>query len=54
MARKHITFLLIAAGGLSACGEGFEGTTAYRGPDSFIAIAEDRGRDDTASRNDCS
>ncbi len=30
----------------------FEGTTGYRGPDSYIAIAQDRGRDSSPNAND--
>lgn len=52
MATRTLILLAVATGGLSACSEGFEGTTAYSGPDSYIAIAADRGRDSTATRND--
>ncbi|MEO0391001.1 MAG: hypothetical protein AAF218_08690 [Pseudomonadota bacterium] len=52
MTLKHIALLTLAAGGLSACAENFEGTTAYTGPDNFIAVANDRGRDATDNRLD--
>jgi len=52
MTPKTLVFITLSAGGLAACTEPFSGTTAYRGPDSYIAIAADRGRDSTPSRND--
>lgn len=45
------SLVLVATLGLSAC-ESVEGTTAYRGPDSYIAIAADRGRDANSSDMD--
>jgi len=47
MTAKTLAFIALAAGGLAACSESFEGTTAYRGAESFIAVANDRGRDAT-------
>lgn len=43
-----------AALGLSACAstEGFEGTRAYQGPNDFIAVAGDLGRDSGGHIND--
>jgi len=40
--------------GLSGCIEGasFQGTRAYRGPNDFIAIAGDLGRDSGSNQND--
>ncbi|MEO0379567.1 MAG: hypothetical protein AAF252_04810 [Pseudomonadota bacterium] len=53
MAPKTLLMVAVAAGGLSACTyESIEGTKRYTGPDDYIAIASDRGRDSTASRND--
>ncbi|MFE3836838.1 hypothetical protein [Pseudogemmobacter sonorensis] len=39
------TGLMLAAGLLAGCGEGFEGTSRYHGPDSVIATGLDKGRD---------
>lgn len=52
MAPKTFLILSVAAMGLSACSEGFEGTTSYKGPDSFIAVAGDRGRDSNNNQTD--
>lgn len=52
MAPRTLILIALSTGGLSACVEAFSGTTGYRGPDSYIAIAADRGSDTTASRND--
>lgn len=49
MVFNKTTFVLLAPLALMGC-EMMEGTTAYRGPDSYIAIAADRGRD--ANNND--
>lgn len=52
MSPKKIAFVMLAAGGLAACSEGIEGVTSYSGPESFIAIAADRGRDATPNSQD--
>lgn len=53
MASKTLLMIAVATGGIAGCSfEGVEGTKAYSGPDDYIAIAADRGRDGTASRND--
>ncbi|MEL6465116.1 MAG: hypothetical protein AAFQ58_09125 [Pseudomonadota bacterium] len=52
MAPKTLVILSVAVGGLTACAEGFEGTTRYAGPESFIAVANDGGRDSSTNADD--
>jgi hypothetical protein len=52
MKTRTFAFLVIAATGLSACSESFEGTTRSAGPNSYIAVAADFGRDSTSNQND--
>lgn len=52
MAPKTFVFIALAAGGLMGCAEGIEGTTRYHGANSYIAIAQDAGRDSNSNAND--
>lgn len=52
MRQKTIPFIALAAVTLMGCAEGFEGTTNYSGPDSYIAVAQDAGRDNNSNAND--
>ena len=52
MTTKTLVILALAGTGLAACTENFEGTTRFAGPESYIAVANDRGRDATSNRDD--
>ncbi len=51
MDSKFIMLATVGAFGLTAC-EGIEGTRQYRGPNDFIAVAQDQGQDAGSNRND--
>ena len=48
---RAMTLLPVAAIGLTAC-EGIEGTTRYTGPNDYIAVANDQGRDSSTNFDD--
>lgn len=50
MKTLKLTFMIAAAGTLSACS--VEGTRAYQGPNDFIAVAGDLGRDANGNLDD--
>ena len=52
MAPKTFLVIAVAAGGLTACAEGFEGTKRPSGPNDYIAVAADRGSDGGGGNND--
>ena len=50
MNMTKLTFLTLAAGSLAACS--VEGTRSYQGPNDYIAVAADLGRDSTSNLDD--
>ncbi len=53
MSVRTLTLLALGPMALMGCEiAGVEGTTRYTGPDSYIAIAQDRGRDSSPNAND--